>query len=151
MPAVIMMAILTVAAVSTALRLKRAARRYEPCSEAVEHVFDHMIGPNAEKLVVNFSRQMAISQVPGETHELTGFSMADFDNVFCSRLHPEQSPVVELQGISIRHGDRFRKLEKDLFALIRGQPNAAAMARVKIERDRSCGPFFRPMSGWSMN
>src|SRR5262249_12618359 len=105
----------------------------------------------AEKLVVNLGRQMAISQMPGETHELTGFPMADFDNVLGSRLHLEQSSVIEFQGISIRHGDRFRKLEKDLFALIRGQSKAAAMARVKIERDRARGPFLRPMPGWSMN
>jgi len=151
MPAVIMMMIPAIAAVSAALRLKRRACRHESCSETVQHVFDHMIAPNSQNLVVNFGRQMAISQMPGETHELTGFSMADFDNVFWSRLHSEQSPVVEFQSISIGHRDRFGKVEKDLFALIRGQSKAAAMARVKIECDRARGLFLRPMSGWSMN
>jgi hypothetical protein len=38
-----------------------------------------------------------------------------------------------LQAISVCHGDRFRKVEKHIFALIGSQPNAAAMARVEIE------------------
>jgi hypothetical protein len=38
-----------------------------------------------------------------------------------------------LQAISISHCNRLRKVEKDVFALIRSQANATAMARIKIE------------------
>jgi hypothetical protein len=55
-----------------------------------------------------------------------------------------------LQAISIGHRYRFRKIEKDIFALIRNQANAAPMARVEIESERACGLFFRPMSGGAM-
>ena len=83
---VIVMVTLAVAAVSAALRLERSARRYELSSEPVEHVLDHMIGPNSEKLIVNFDRQMPISQMPGNPHELIGIDMSDFDNGLGSGL-----------------------------------------------------------------
>jgi hypothetical protein len=37
-----------------------------------------------------------------------------------------------LQAIAIGHRNRFRKVEKDILALIRSEANAAAMPRVKI-------------------
>jgi hypothetical protein len=56
-----------------------------------------------------------------------------------------------LQAISIGHRNRVRKIEKDIFALIRSQANAAAMARVKIESEGACRLFRRPKPGGSMN
>jgi len=56
-----------------------------------------------------------------------------------------------LQAISVGHGNRLRKIEKDIFALVRGQANATAMARVEIEGDASCRLFLRPMPGCAMN
>ena len=56
-----------------------------------------------------------------------------------------------LQAISIGHRDRFRKVEEDIFALIRRQANAAAVARVEIERETACRPFNRPIPGGAMN
>jgi len=56
-----------------------------------------------------------------------------------------------LQAISIGHRNRFRKVEQDIFALIPSQPNAAAMACVKIESESACRRFTRPMSGGTMN
>jgi hypothetical protein len=140
-----------ITAVSAAFRLERSLHLYKLRSEAMEHLLDHLVGPNAKNLIADFSGQMPISQMPGKAHELIGFFMPDFDNTLCSGLELQQSPVFKLQSISIGHGNRFRKIEKDIFALIRSQANAAAMARVKIERERACRLFLRPMSGRPMN
>jgi hypothetical protein len=56
-----------------------------------------------------------------------------------------------LQGISISHCNRPGKIDEDIFALIRHEPNAATMACVKIESKRANGHFFRPMPGRAMN
>jgi hypothetical protein len=56
-----------------------------------------------------------------------------------------------LQAISIGHRNRFRKVEKDIFALIRGHANPATMPRVKIESESACRLFLRPISGGAMN
>jgi hypothetical protein len=110
-----------------------------------------MVGPNAKNLVSNFSRQMPIPKMPREAHELFGIFMPDFDNELRSGLNPQPSPILKLHAISIGHRNRFGKVEKDIFALIRSQANAAAMARVKIESESACRLFLRPMPGGAMN
>jgi len=140
-----------VAAVSAAFGLEGGLHLYKIRSEALEHILDYMVGPNAKNLVADFSRQMPISQLPGKAHKLMGIFMPDFDNKFGRGLNPEPPPIFKLQAISIGHGDRFRKVEKDIFALICSQANAAAMARVKIESECTCRLFLRPMPGGSMS
>jgi hypothetical protein len=148
---VIMVVMVAITTVSAAFRLERVLQLYKLRSEAMEHLLDHMIGPDSKNLVANFGRQMPVPQMPGEAHELLGILVPDFHNRLRSGLHYEQSPIFKLQGVPIGHRNRFRKIEKDVLALIRGQANAAAMARVEIERERAGRAFPGPMSGRPMN
>src|SRR5262249_50893302 len=120
-------------------------------TEAMEHVFDHMIGSNAKRLLTDIRRQVSIAQVPGKANQLTGILVPDFDDKLSRGLNHEPPPIVQLQPIAIGHGNRFWKVEKDIFALVRSHANAAAMARVKIERERACRLFLRPMPCRTMN
>ena len=106
---VVMMAAIT--AVSAAFWLERDVHLYKLRSEAMKHLLDHIVGPNAKNLVANFSRQMPISKMPGKPHELIGFFMPDFDNGLRGGLDLQQSPIFKLQGVSIGHRNRFRKIE----------------------------------------
>ena len=142
---VVMVAV--VAAVGAAFRLERSLHLHKLRSQAVEHLLDHVVGPNAKNLVANFSRQMPISQMPGKAQELIGLLVPDFDHGLRGGPDLQQPSIFKLQGISIGHRHRLRKVEKDIVALISRQANAAAMARVKIERERACRLFLRPMSG----
>jgi hypothetical protein len=151
MPRVIMAAMVVAPAVSAAFGLEGGLHLYKIRFEVMEHILDHMVGANAKNLVSNLSRQMPISQMPGKAHKLIGIFMPDFDNKLSSGLNLQQPPIVKLQAISIGHRNRFRKVEKDIFALIGSQANAAAMARVEIESDRASRPFLRPVSGGAMN
>ena len=148
---VIMVVMVAITTVSAAFRLERVLQLYKLRSEAMEHLLDHMIGPDSKNLVANFGRQMPVPQMPGEAHELLGILVPDFHNRLRSGLHYEQSPIFKLQGVPIGHRNRFRKIEKDVLALIRGQANAAAMARVEIERERAGRAFPGPMPGGPMN
>ncbi len=80
-----------------------------------------------------------------------GILMPDFDHQLRRGLNLEPPPIFKLQAISIDHRHRSRKVEKDILALIRRQANAAAMARVKIERERARRLLPRPMPGGAMN
>jgi len=71
--------------------------------------------------------------MPGKTHKLIRIFMPDLDNKLRSGLNLQPSPIVKLQAVSIGHCNRLREIQKDIFALIRSQANATAMARVKIE------------------
>jgi len=110
-----------------------------------------MVGPNAKNLLSNFTRQMPISKMPSKTHKLIGIFMPDFDNVFSSGLDLEPPPILELKAISICHGDRLRKIEKNILALIRAEPNPAPMARVKVKSESTRRFFYRPVPGSAMN
>ena len=142
---------MAIAAVSAAFRLERGLHLHQVGAEALEHLLDHMIRANAEDLAANFGRQVPISQMPGKPRELIGFSMLDFDKSFRGGLDLQQSPVFELQRIAAGHRNGVRKIEKDIFALVRNQTNAPAMASVELERNGACGVFRRPTSGWAMN
>jgi hypothetical protein len=114
-------------------------------------MLDHMVGTNAQNLVPNFSRQMPISEVPSHAHKLVGISVPNFDNRLRSSLNQQPPPVFKLQTISVSHRNGFRKVEKDIFAFVRSQTNAAAMTRVKIESESACRVFLRPMASGAMN
>ena len=85
MPTVIMAVM--VAAVSAAFGLEGGLHLYKIRSEAMEHILNHMVGPNAKNLVSNFGRQMPISQMPSKAHKLIEILMPNFDNKFRSRLN----------------------------------------------------------------
>ncbi len=144
-------AMVAVASVSAAFGLERDLHLCKICSEAKEHILDHVVGPNAKHPVSNFSRQMPISQMPREASKLVGVFVLDFDNELSRSLNLEPSTIFELQAISISHGNRLRKIEKDIFALIPSQANTASMTRVEIESERSCRVFRWPMPGGPMN
>jgi hypothetical protein len=151
MPILTMGAMVAVAGVSAAFGLERDLHPCKICSEAEEHILDHVVRPNAKDLVSNFSRQMPISQMPRKARQLIGILMSDFDNELRRSLNLEPSTIFKLQAISISHGNRLGKVEQDIFALIPSQTNAASMARVKIESKRSCCAFLWPMPAGSMN
>jgi hypothetical protein len=54
--------VVMMATVCATLRLEGRLHFYKIRSEAVEHLLDDMVGPNAKTLVSNFSRQMPVSQ-----------------------------------------------------------------------------------------
>ena len=149
--AVIMVVMVAITAVGAAFRLERSLQPEKLGSEAMEHVLDHMIRANAKNPIENFSRQVPVSQMPGKAHELIGITVRDLDNRLRSRLHHEQSPIFELQGVPVSHSNRFRQIQKHILALIRNESDATAMARVEIERESARRMFHGPMPGGSMN
>jgi len=131
--------------------LERGPQFREVRAEAAEHLLDHVVGPNAENLVPNFSRQMPVSQVPSQANKLVWIFVPNFDNGLRSSVNHQPSPIFKLQTISISHRNGVRKVEEDFFALVRRQAYAAAMARVKIESESACSVFLRPVASGAMN
>jgi hypothetical protein len=65
-----MVVMVAVVAIGATLRLERDVHFRELGAEAAEHLLDDMVGSNAENLVPNFSRQMPVSEMPGQAREL---------------------------------------------------------------------------------
>jgi hypothetical protein len=87
MPTFFMIVMVAVAAVSPAFGLEGGLHLYKIGSEAMEHILDHMVGPNAKNLVSNFGWQMPVPQMPGKAHKPNRVFMPDFYNRLRSRLN----------------------------------------------------------------
>jgi len=148
---VVMSVMVPLAAIGTAFWLEGSHHLCKIRSEMAEHIFDNMVGPESENLVSNFSRQMPISKMPGKAHKLIRILMSCLDDKLGSGLNLKPSPILELKAISLGHRNRFREVEKDIFALIRGEANAATMARVKVESESTSRLFFGPVPGGAVN
>jgi hypothetical protein len=148
---VILIVLMIMTAVCPTLGLERSLDLSENCAEAGKHLFDHMVRPDTEGFMSNLRRQMTIAEMPRKAHKLARIFMPHLDKRLCGRLNPEPPPVVKLHTISISHGDSLRKIEKDILALIRREPNSASVPGIEIERDSACGIFLRPMPGRAMD
>jgi hypothetical protein len=61
------MARMAVVAVGSSLGLEGHYNSSNLCPEALQHVFDDVVGPDSQNLMSNVRRQMPISQMPGDS------------------------------------------------------------------------------------
>jgi len=137
-------------AISAALGLKRYLHFYELCAKAGEHLFDHMVRPNAKNLVMNFCRQMPVSQMPRQSHKLTAVLMPDFNDKFRCGLNPEPSSIVKLQAVAVCHSNGVWKIKQQILAKIVNQTTAAAVSVVKVQSKRAHSSIVGPLPGRPM-
>jgi hypothetical protein len=70
--------------VSAAFGLESCLDSSKIYSETAEHVFDHVVRPNKKHLFSNLSRQVSITQVPGQAHQLNRICVSYFDSILAS-------------------------------------------------------------------
>jgi hypothetical protein len=102
-------------------------------AEAAEHGFNDVVGPNTKNIILNLGRQMPIAEMPRNTHELMRILMSNLDEELDRGFNLQPFAVIKLQAVTMRHSDSSRKVEKNVFAVICRQLDAAAMARLKIK------------------
>jgi hypothetical protein len=83
----VVMLVMVAVTVSTAFRLERGLDLLKIRPKATEHIFYYMVGPNQQNMVSNFGRQMPITQVPCQAHQLDRIFVSDLDNVLHSGLN----------------------------------------------------------------
>jgi hypothetical protein len=106
---VLMVMVVTVCGtVGAAFGLESSLDFVQGGSKTAQHFFNHVIGPNTQGVVADFRREMAISKVPGEPHQLVTICMPDFHQGFSSGSDPEPSSIVELESVAVGHRDRLR-------------------------------------------
>src|SRR5262249_54103202 len=108
---------MTLTSVCTPFGLKGSLHLYKIGSEAAEHILDHVVVTNAQNVVMNFSGQMSISEMPGKAHKLMGIFVPYFDDIFRCGLNSQPSAVFKLQTISVSHRNCLGKVEKNIFSM----------------------------------
>src|SRR5215468_5790997 len=148
---VMVMAVIVGGAVSAAFGLKGFLDLVEGCSETLEHFFNHVVGADAQSVFANLGREVAISKVPGEPHQLLAVFVADFHERLTRCRDPKPGSVVELEPVAVGHGDRLWQIKQDVLPLVCGKADTPSMTRVEIERESAGGFFSRPVSRGAMN
>src|SRR5215467_564285 len=67
---VMVMAVIVGGAVSAAFGLKGFFDLVDCCSETLQHFLNHVVGPDAQGIFANLGGQVAVSKMPGESHQL---------------------------------------------------------------------------------
>jgi hypothetical protein len=83
----VMMFVMVAVTVSAAFGLKGGLDLLKVRPQGTEQVFYYMVGPNQKNMVSNLGRQMPITQVPCQAHQLDRIFVSDFDNVLHSGLN----------------------------------------------------------------
>src|SRR5215469_1044762 len=91
---VIVMAVLVGGAVSAAFGLKGFLDLVECCSETLQHFFNHVVGPDAQSAFANLRGQVAVSKMPGESHQLMTVSVPYFHQRLGGTSDPDPGSVV---------------------------------------------------------
>lgn len=120
-------------------------------SEAKEHILDHRVRSNQKDTSSNLGRQVPIAKVPSKAHQLVAVGLSDLYEWFGGGFDHEPSTVIQLQPITIRHGDGLGKIQEDIFSMVRGETNTSAMTPVEIKRKSADSLIVRPVPCRTIN
>src|SRR5262245_66692576 len=104
-------------AVRAAFGLKSGLTLYQPRSEAVQHVFDDVIGSNPERVAADLGWHMTVAEMPRESYELTRLETHNVDDGLGCRSNDEPGSVVKLHTVPVGHRGHGRHIEKKLVAV----------------------------------
>src|SRR5215472_17724114 len=95
MMVVVMVMVVTVGgAVGAAFGLKGFLDLVECRSETPQHFFNHVVGPDAQSAFANLRGQVAVSKMPGESHQLVTVVMPHFHQRLGGTSDPDPGSVV---------------------------------------------------------
>ena len=144
---VVVMTVAVVMLVSAAFGIKRRFHRFKPRAKAAQHIFDHMIAPDAQPLADDLNIDVTIADVPGEARETVGVAGGDFDQRLRAADHANDSAIVEHEAVAVPQRGGLRQIEQKFGAALAVQHHPPAMALMRVERDRVDGACLIPVSG----
>jgi hypothetical protein len=110
------------------------------------HILDHMIAPDAQALLQEFGRQVAIAEVPGDAHQRGRVGATNFRETFWRGDDFDDASVLQRQAVAGAQHHRLIQVEQEDEAAHAGHGDAAAIAIFIIEDDR-VGGFAGPGAG----
>jgi hypothetical protein len=104
-------------------------------AEPAHHLLDDMIATDAQAFGHDLRRQMAIAEMPGEPHEVSGIAATDLDQRLGCRHNFDAAAVFQHQRIAAAQGDGVFEVEQEFQSARPRHRHAAAMPIVEIEND----------------
>lgn len=136
MVAVIMVGMVaTGVVISAALGLEGTAHHGHRTALAAHHFRQHMVVLDIDRVRGDLGRGMAIADMPGDAHQPQRVLRADFEQALRRGLDPDQTSILELDGVAIVQARGLVEIQQDVETLVTLQGDAAAVAIFMIERD----------------
>jgi len=134
------MPVIPVGGVGSSFGIERCLDGAANTAKPFDHVFDHVIGADQQRLACQLRREVAIAQVPGDADQ--GRSVGSFDGEQALRhsLYRDQRLVLQPQPVAIPEVNHLRLIEEDRASGLRLMHDAATTALFVIEPHDVSGP-----------
>ena len=143
---VMAVAVAVVLFVGATLGIKRRLDRLKPRTKAAQHIFDHMIAPDAQPLTDQLHVDVTIADMPGEPREIVGIRRGDFNKRLRPANHADYRAVVEHEAVAVTKRRGVRQIKQEFCAALTAEHHPPAMALIRIELDRVDRVCLIPMS-----
>jgi hypothetical protein len=143
----VMMIVAVMLIVGAALGIERRFDRRQPRAEPAKHLLDDVIAPDAQPFADDLDVDVTIADVPSKPRQVVAIDSGDFNERLGPPDDPHDCAVLEHQPVAIAQRGGLRKVEQEFRAALAAQHDPAAMAVMRIERDRVDSRRLVPMSG----
>jgi hypothetical protein len=121
------------ARIGPAFGIERRFDLSHPPPELADHILDHVVPANAQAPARDLGRQMAIAEMPGDTHQMLRIGAANFNQRLRRRHHLDQPAILQHQRIAATQRHRFLEVEQEFQAARAGHRQTPPVPIVEIE------------------
>ncbi len=133
--------------VGAVLGIERRFDRRQPRAKPSQHVFDHVVTPDAQPVAGDLHVDVPVADMPRKPRQLTRIRRRDLDKRLGAPDNPDDAAIVKNEAIAVMQGCGLRQIEQKSRTAFAAQDHAAAMAFMGIERDRIDGAGGVPLAG----
>jgi hypothetical protein len=125
--------VMVLVGIGAGLGLEHGIERSQPGAEAAQHLFQHVIAPDAQSIANYLDIGVAIADLPRQPGELLRTLGRDLDERLALAGNAHDGAIVEQETIAVMQRGRLRQIQQDLCAAPPRQHDAANMAFVGSE------------------
>ena len=133
--------------VGAALGLERTLDLADLRTEPLQHVGDDVIAPDPEPGRPDLGLEMAIAEVPGEAHQMTGVAAADLGKLLRLGDDLDQPVIIEHEGIAMGERRAFGEIDQQRLAADRRHRPPTPAPVLKIQDDAVGERFAGQLGG----
>jgi hypothetical protein len=122
--------------VSAALGIERRLERDDPCPKSLGHRLDDRIAADAQGPRQDFSRQMAVAEMPGDAGQSERVGSPNLRQRFGGGDDFDNASVLEAQTVAAAQHRGFGEIEQEGKTADAGHGHAPAITVVEIEHHR---------------
>lgn len=129
----VIMGVARTAAKSAAFGIEGRIDRGSATAQSLDHVCNYMVVAYAQTITEKLSRQMTVTEMPGNPYEDSQLGCSYLDESLGRRPYQNDPAIVQDKPVTIAQCECTWKVEQERQAGLRSHCNPAPMARVEIE------------------